>query len=661
MLDVAVSDSTDPWIGRVLLGRYRIVSLLGEGGMGKVYLAEQKMGAAVRKVAIKTLHPELSADPQLVARFNRESETVIELSHPNTIQFYDFGELEDRTLFIVMEFIHGESLAAILTRGSIDPPRTDRLLIQICGSLNEAHQRGIVHRDLKPENVLLTERGGQRDFVKVLDFGIAKRSEAEDPSKGKLTKQGMVLGTPPYMSPEQFSGEALDARSDIYSLGIMAYEMLTGRLPFEAKTPWEWATKHLTAQPTPLQLDARSGSFGDRRVAAVARALAKNRDERHHDVLEFLRDFTGFQDTQTAWTVATSGGMVPSSGASTPGGGSARGGYQSPPAGGAYSTPGGGFPPSGVAGISTPGGGFAPQQAQTPGGGFPATPNQQQPGHPYATPNAGAPMSWAGSANQDIVGGQGVHPASSGQGPSYEGFGDTDGLPKTRSSATKIFFIAFAIVLMLGGIGIGAFVLLIGFSDASGVTGQNGTTLADAGARIALADAGRQNTGVDSGLIPTSTGGTLTAPVPPPVVPTVIDAGTPEPARPTKTVRDPSRPTRVEPPPEKPPVDEPDPVPEEDPRGIVVLAQGESALAAKDFDGAVSALRTAAAILPRTNPRLRQLRQTLEMRGGIWVGTLLQQGRCGDAQAAFRSLRSVNAGSSARDQFSEDWCAVPGR
>jgi serine/threonine protein kinase len=201
--------SDDPLIGRVLLGRYRPLSVLGEGGMGKVYLSEQKMGAATRKVAIKTLHPELSGDPQLVARFHRESETVIGLRHPNTIQFYDFGELEDQTLIIVMEFIEGRPLSKVLEEeGAIDPARADKIIIQICGSLHEAHQNGIVHRDLKPENVLLTNQGGQSDFVKVLDFGIAKKDDAEDPQAAKLTKQGMVLGTPPYMSPSSSRGRS---------------------------------------------------------------------------------------------------------------------------------------------------------------------------------------------------------------------------------------------------------------------------------------------------------------------------------------------------------------------------------------------------------------------------------------------------------------------
>ncbi|MEM6959550.1 MAG: serine/threonine-protein kinase, partial [Myxococcota bacterium] len=166
MLETAPEESSDPLIGRVLMHRYRVVEELGEGGMGKVYLAEQKMGTALRKVAIKTLHPELSGDPQLVARFHRECETVIELHHPNTVKFYDFGELEDKTLFIVMEYIEGGDLARHLQKhGAVAPALADKLLIQICGSLHEAHQRGVVHRDLKPENVLLTTRGGQENFV----------------------------------------------------------------------------------------------------------------------------------------------------------------------------------------------------------------------------------------------------------------------------------------------------------------------------------------------------------------------------------------------------------------------------------------------------------------------------------------------------------------
>src|SRR4051812_47616210 len=237
----------DPLLGQELLGRYKVVRLIGEGGMGRVYEAEQRVGTTTRRVAVKTLRPQLSADPQLARRFFREAETIVRLTHPNLIQFFDFGELPNGTLALVMEYIEGQSLAQLLAAGPLDPLRVDRIFAQICGALAEAHGIGIVHRDLKPDNILLTQRGGQGDFVKVLDFGIAKISAAEDDRSTKLTQQGMMVGPPPYMSPEQFSGDSIDARSDIYSLGVIAYEMLTNRLPFDARTPWEWASKHLTA------------------------------------------------------------------------------------------------------------------------------------------------------------------------------------------------------------------------------------------------------------------------------------------------------------------------------------------------------------------------------------------------------------------------------
>src|SRR6185436_14057044 len=210
-------------------------------------LGEQKLGGTSRKVAIKTLHPHLSHDPKVLARFERECSTIAELQHPNTIQVYDFGKTDDGTLYIVMEYVEGRSVADIIEQeGPMDPARVEKILVQVCGSLEEAHSRGIIHRDLKPDNVVLCERAGQRDWVEVLDFGIAKRSNEEDKEEKKLTQQGMVLGTPPYMSPEQFTGEPIDARSDVYSLAVMAYEMLSGRTPFSGNTAWERTTAHMT-------------------------------------------------------------------------------------------------------------------------------------------------------------------------------------------------------------------------------------------------------------------------------------------------------------------------------------------------------------------------------------------------------------------------------
>jgi eukaryotic-like serine/threonine-protein kinase len=281
----------DPMIGQLIGGRFRVTGVLGEGGMGIVYVGEQQMGSTVRKVAIKTLHAHLSKDPSVLARFHRECGTVAQLEHPNTIKVYDFGATQDGTLYIAMEFVAGRPLADVIREGALAPERVIKILRQACGALDEAHETGIIHRDLKPENVILTNRAGETDFVKLLDFGIAARSESADAQKEqKLTQQGMVLGTPPYMSPEQFTGKALDARSDIYSLGVMAYEMLTGRLPFEADTPWQWATQHMTAQPTPFETAAPSKSIPSGMRQAILRSLSKEREQRQNSAREFFAE-----------------------------------------------------------------------------------------------------------------------------------------------------------------------------------------------------------------------------------------------------------------------------------------------------------------------------------------------------------------------------------
>ncbi len=286
----------DPLVGTLVAGKYRIVKQLGEGGMGCVYLAEQQLGSATRKVALKTLHKHLSHDPHIKARFDREAGTVAALEHPNTIQVYDFGSMDDGTLYLVMEFVQGRSVADILEKdGAMPPARVENILRQVCGSLEEAHGHGIVHRDLKPDNVVLCERAGQKDWVEVLDFGIAKRSSEHDPNEAKLTQQGMVLGTPPYMSPEQFTGEPVDVRSDIYALGVMTYEMLVGKYPFEANTAWEWASKHMTEPPRPIETQPLGPNVPERMRSAITRALAKNKADRFSTVKEFFEAFAGSQ------------------------------------------------------------------------------------------------------------------------------------------------------------------------------------------------------------------------------------------------------------------------------------------------------------------------------------------------------------------------------
>jgi serine/threonine-protein kinase len=300
---------SERFVGTTFANKYRIVKMLGEGGMGCVYLGEQMMGTTVRKVAVKTLHQHLSQDEKIRARFMRECSTVAELEHPNTIQVFDFGSLDDGTLYIVMEFVQGQNLADILEQtGPMRPERAVNILRQVCGSLEEAHGRGIVHRDLKPENIVLCEKAGQKDWVEVLDFGIAKRSSENDPNEAKLTQQGMVLGTPPYMSPEQFTGKPVDARSDLYSLGVMAYEMLVGKLPFHANTAWEWATQHMTVPPQSFEIHPESANIPPAMKQAIMRCLAKDAGSRFANVQEFFAAFSAATPSNQMAPIADTNG-----------------------------------------------------------------------------------------------------------------------------------------------------------------------------------------------------------------------------------------------------------------------------------------------------------------------------------------------------------------
>jgi predicted Ser/Thr protein kinase len=397
--------AADPLVGATLGGKYKIVKLLGEGGMGCVYLGEQQLGTKTRKVAIKTLHPHLSKDPKILARFEREVGTIAELEHPNTIQVYDFGKTEaEGILYIVMEFVLGQNLAETLEKGgAMDPARVEKIMNQVCGSLEEAHGRGIVHRDLKPDNIVLTERAGSKDFVKVLDFGIAKRSNEEDKNEQKLTQQGMVLGTPPYMSPEQFTGKPIDARSDIYSLAIMAYEMLTANLPFAANTAWEWATQHMTAPPKDIDTMPFHERIPPRMKDALRKALQKSPDDRFANVRLFFDAFSGGA-AANATPVDPPGqpamGAAPAvSQAQTPGQAKGRTEVGTPldfsagPPGG----PGGG-------GYGSNPGPMSPPQPGTPAQGNVAFPTPNA-GVPQAPPNArqGGPSGGGGGGNKGML------------------------------------------------------------------------------------------------------------------------------------------------------------------------------------------------------------------------------------------------------------------
>jgi serine/threonine-protein kinase len=233
-------ESTDPRIGTVLADRYRLNRLLGRGGMGKVYAAEHVL--MHKRLAVKVLHRDLTRVPEVVARFEREAMAAANIDHPNVAAATDFGKLPDGAVFLVLEYVQGRSLREAIDAGPMPATRALHIAHQIASTLAAAHQLDIVHRDLKPENVMLVEKGGDTDFVKVLDFGIAKVPFSEVSERGslrpgeKITKAGMVFGTPEYMAPEQALGQAVDGRADLYSLGIITFEMLAGVRPYISAT-----------------------------------------------------------------------------------------------------------------------------------------------------------------------------------------------------------------------------------------------------------------------------------------------------------------------------------------------------------------------------------------------------------------------------------------
>jgi eukaryotic-like serine/threonine-protein kinase len=236
-------------IGREIAGRFRILAKLGEGGMGAVYRGEQI--SLKRAVAVKVLKPELSQNQTLVRRFSAEAQAVAMLDHPNTVKVYDSGQDTDGSLFIAMEYIEGISLRDAMRAGAMPGPRAFAIAVQVAASLTDAHAQSIVHRDLKPDNVMLQDKGRHRDIVRVLDFGIAKLRDDSRATQAAMTQAGDMLGTPQYMSPEQIRGDHIDGRTDIYALGCMLYEMVTGRLPFEGTSVLAILTKHLTDTVVP--------------------------------------------------------------------------------------------------------------------------------------------------------------------------------------------------------------------------------------------------------------------------------------------------------------------------------------------------------------------------------------------------------------------------
>ena len=298
-VEAAIAEGTRPvkadeLLDTILEDRFHIYARVGAGGMGVVYKAKQ-LGID-RDVAIKMLHPELVNDEFIVSRFKTEALAVSKLHHPNIIRIYDFGQLPDKSLYIVMEFLDGVSLEnALRTAGVFPVNRALHILRQIAQSLTEAHEKEIVHRDLKPDNVFLTRVGSDSDYVKVLDFGIAKLREA-DKNQGTLTQAGMIFGTPRYMAPEQCRSMSVDRRADIYAIGVMAYEMLTGEPPFHADNPLSILIKHVQEAPKPMA-EIRPDVEVDSEVEAlVMKCLAKAPEERFQSAAELAASIVKIEE-----------------------------------------------------------------------------------------------------------------------------------------------------------------------------------------------------------------------------------------------------------------------------------------------------------------------------------------------------------------------------
>jgi serine/threonine protein kinase len=280
--------SQDPFIGRDILdGQFQILQKIGKGGMGAVYKALQP--AMNRMVAVKILHPKLTSRKDLASRFRREARAMSHLAHPNTAKVFLYGELEDGSLYIVMEFLEGKNMnQTVRSEGPMSLERAVHILSQVCPALEEAHRAGMIHRDLKPENLFLCQTGGMKDYAKVLDFGLAKVTEREmRPGSIALTQEGMVFGTPEFMSPEQAQGKKLTPASDIYSLAIILYEALTGKLPFEGKSTMDFIQHQVMTKPMTLAERAPDKTFPPLLQTVFDKALEKDPAKRFTSALDF--------------------------------------------------------------------------------------------------------------------------------------------------------------------------------------------------------------------------------------------------------------------------------------------------------------------------------------------------------------------------------------
>jgi serine/threonine-protein kinase len=276
----------DPLVGTEIAGRFLVEELIGQGGMGKVYKARHL--ALEKTVCLKTLKPALLEDPTLVGRFEREAKAASRLNHPNVIAVLDFGRIGDEgTLYIAMEFVQGRDLRLVLRdEWPLGEDRLVHIMSQVLGALGEAHTHNVVHRDLKPENIMIEQRRDSPDFVKVLDFGIAKIMDSDMPG---LTRSDVVCGTPQYMAPEQATGSALDARCDLYAVGVILYQLTTGHLPFDGQNSMEVLTKHVNEMPVPPRQKQPDAPISAAMEKLILHALEKEPSARPQTAEEFRR------------------------------------------------------------------------------------------------------------------------------------------------------------------------------------------------------------------------------------------------------------------------------------------------------------------------------------------------------------------------------------
>lgn len=289
----------DDWIGRIVAGKYRVEEMIGEGGMGQVFRATQL--SLDKAVVLKVLRRSLLSDARTVARFQREAKAASRLNHPNAIGIIDFGQDSDDSLYIAMEYVPGRDLHQIISdEGPLPEKRLIKIVAQVLAALSDAHAVGVIHRDLKPENIMVEQRRDQPDFVKVLDFGIAKLQESTGSEGQALTRAGFVCGTPEYMSPEQASGVEIDPRSDLYAVGVILYQCLTGVLPFDADSPVALATMHLSEEPVPPRQKNPDIHCSDGIERIILSAMAKDPADRPQTAEQFRSSLLTLEKSQRA-------------------------------------------------------------------------------------------------------------------------------------------------------------------------------------------------------------------------------------------------------------------------------------------------------------------------------------------------------------------------